>query len=88
MIPMVELKPSASARSLTVAASFGSAIPPPTTELILTWKSAYSVSIRSLASSTFRLFFDTASGITLSIEICMWSSPARFNRSIRSGISR
>ena len=34
------------------------------------------------------VFFDTASGITLSIEICIWSRPAAFSRLIRSGISR
>ena len=36
IIPMVELNPSASARSLTVSASLGFAIPPPTTELMFT----------------------------------------------------
>src|SRR5215469_2534658 len=34
------------------------------------------------------LFFETSSGLTLSIEICTHSSPARFSRSIRSGTSR
>jgi len=29
-----------------------------------------------LLSRTLRLFFETSSGSRLSIEICMWSSPA------------
>ena len=41
-----------------------------------------------LPVDTFRLFFETSSGITLSIEICRCSRPARFNRWIRSGVRR
>ncbi len=88
MIPTVEVKPSSSARLPTVSASCGLRMPPPTTELMLTWKSACSARSCSFLSSTFRLFFETSSGITLSIEICRWSSPARFSRWMRSAVSR
>ena len=50
-------------------------MPPPTTELMFTWKSACSASSCSFLSSTFRLFFETSSGLTLSMEICMCSRP-------------
>ena len=55
---------------------------------MFTWNSAYSASSSSFLSSTFRLFFDTSSGVRLSIEICIWSRPARFSRSIRSAVNR
>ena len=44
--------------------------PPPSTELMLTLNAACFASICSFASSTFRLFFDTSSGVTLSMLIC------------------
>ena len=51
---------------------------------MFTWKSAYSASSCSFLSRTFRLFLETSSGVTLSMEICSHSSPASFRRSMRS----
>ena len=88
IIPIVDSNPSSSARLPITSASLGFLKPPPTTELMFTWNSAYSASICSFLSSTFRLFFETSSGSRLSIEICMWSRPAAFSRSIRSGVQQ
>ena len=69
-ISFVEVNPSPTARRPIVSASCGFLIPPPTTELMFTWKSACSARNCSFLSSTFRLFLEISSGCTLSIEIC------------------
>jgi hypothetical protein len=69
MIPTVVAKPSARARRAITSASSGLRMPPPTTELIVTSNVAPSASHCSFLSSTLRLFFDTSSGITLSMLI-------------------
>ena len=58
------------ARWLIVRASSGFLMPPPTTELMLMSKSAYSASHCSFLSRSRRLFFETSSGSTLSMLIC------------------
>src|SRR5271170_1787948 len=69
MMPMVEVNPRLNARLPTVSASCGFLMPPPTTELMLTWKSAYCERNSSFLSRTLRLFLEISSGCTLSIEI-------------------
>ena len=61
-------------------------MPPPMTELMLTWKSECSARFWSFLSRFFRLFFETSSGSTLSMEIWRYSSPASFRRRMRSGV--
>ena len=77
-------KPSSAARRAMVSASSGFFMPAPTTLLMLTWKRACSARCCSFLSSVLRLFCETSSGVTLSIEICRYSRPASLSRSMRS----
>ncbi len=88
MIPIDVEKPSSRARRLMARASSGFRVPPPSTELMLTSNSACRLSHSSFPSSSRRLFFDTASGSTLSMLICRKSRPASFSAAIFFGESR
>ena len=63
------MKPSSRARWAMIEASCGFLMPPPTTELMLTWKYACFASSSNFLSRTFKLFIDTSSGCTLSMLI-------------------
>ncbi len=85
MMPMVEEKPSSSARSETVRASVrvGDAAADDGVDVDVK-VGVLREPDEQLGVEDLERLFETSSGMTLSMEICRWSRPAVFRRSIRS----